>query len=82
MEKVYGIRNCVSCKGIIHEEAYRTKIRQRKRYFCSKRCVERYTEKQIKKHLPKGFKLSEKTLNEAVERYINESLEPVWVITK
>lgn len=80
--KVYGIRNCVSCKGIIHGKAFRTKFKQRKRYFCSRRCVERFIEKRIQKYLPKNFKLSEKTLNKAVKDYINDSLEEVFVITK
>ena len=80
--KVYGIRNCLSCKGIIHEKAFRTKTGQRKRYFCRRRCVERYVEKRIKKYLPRGVKLSEKTLNKATNDYIDDSLEQVFVITK
>ena len=80
--KVYGIRNCVSCKGIIHEKAFRTKIGQRKRYFCSKQCVEQYMEKRLQKHFPKTFKMLVKSLKKATEEYLKNSLESVFVITK
>ena len=81
--KVYGIRNCVSCKGIIHRKALRTKIGQRKRYFCNKRCVKNYLDKRVyTRKVLKGFKLSEKALEKATKDYIDAFLEPVLVITK
>ena len=81
--KVYGIRNCVSCKGIVHGKAFRTKIGQRKRYFCNKTCVKNYLDKRVyTRKVLKCFKLSEKALEKATKDYIDAFLEPVVVVTK
>jgi len=47
MKKVYGVRICKNCKGIVPEIAYRTKkyyegIGIRAKYFCSMDCVKQY----------------------------------------
>jgi len=37
MLKVYGVRICPECKGICHENSWRKKYGQRRRYFCCER---------------------------------------------
>ena len=34
MEKVYGLRLCQECGGICHEDSWRTRSGQRRRYWC------------------------------------------------
>lgn len=88
LTKVYGIRTCLSCKGIVRGKALRTKFRQRNRYFCNEKCVEHYLEpvfvitKRLQKHFPRTFKMLVKSLKKGTKEYIDKSLEPVFVITK
>ena len=38
--RVYGDRLCNSCKGLCHENSYRTKHGLRRKYYCCKEHVE------------------------------------------
>jgi len=84
VKKVYGIRICRNCKGICHKGSYRSKLGQRKIYFCSKKCLEQYLEKWItrkgKLHLlsPSARK---KILSSLIKEFMKD-YERVDVITR
>jgi len=51
IKKIHGDRVCQHCKGICHEETFREKYGQRKKYFCCSHCLRTHIENEIKKHI-------------------------------
>lgn len=75
---VYGDRICPECKGICHEDSYRAKYGERKRYYCSESCLRRKYKKRLEEHFKKsGYRPDDNFWTdprylEKVQDYINE----------
>ena len=66
MKKIYGDRICPVCRGIVHGEAYRTKIGSRRRYFDTLECVISYFSEEF--HNLNDIMLCELALKYCVEK--------------
>lgn len=52
---VKGVRTCMKCKGICHEDSLREKhdYKHRKKYFCSESCFDNHYKQMYSKELKK-----------------------------
>ena len=57
--KVYGIRICPVCKGICHENSWRTNFKNHNTYFCSESHLRAFINdkliKELRKHHPEIY---------------------------
>ena len=82
MTKIYGNRICRYCKGLCHNETYRSKNDTRSRYYCSRKCLQLQEEynrlTKSKKFDFIYFPLDDKDF----ERYIDSYFEKVNVVAR